>query len=102
MGESSEVRMRAQEDERATVARIDALEAQLVEERRHLEEVRVFQAMLAAYDGGEPAPARSEWEPAVTVEPPVEMATALSEAQAEELDRLNRLFGLGHGDDHTS
>ena len=97
MGDAGEVWTRVQEDERATLARIEAIEAQLAGERRHLDEVRLFQSMLNAYDATRPG----EVQP-VPSEPSPLMAAALSEAQADELDRLNRLFGLAPRDDHTS
>ena len=97
MGDAGEVWNRAQADERATLARIEAIEAQLAGERRHLDEVRLFQSMLNGYDASQAGGLESG-----PSEPSPLMAAALSEAQAEELDRLNRLFGLAAGDDHTS
>ncbi|RLT27515.1 MAG: hypothetical protein DWI48_03400 [Chloroflexi bacterium] len=97
MSEAGEVWTRVHEDERATLARIETIEAQLTGERRHLEEVRLFQSMLNGYDSTLPG----DVQPGPSAPSPL-MAAALSEAQAEELDRLNRLFGLAGGDDSTS
>ncbi|MEI6665373.1 MAG: hypothetical protein WCL53_04395 [Chloroflexota bacterium] len=97
MGEAGDVWTRVHEDERATLARIEAIEAQLTGERRHLDEVRLFQSMLNGYDATRPG----DIQPGPG-EPSPLMAAALSEAQADELDRLNRLFGLAPGDDQAS
>ena len=97
MGDADEVWTRVQDDERATLARIEAIEAQLAGERRHLDEVRLFQSMLSGYDAPHPGGVQL----AASGPSPL-MAAALSEAQEEELDRLNRLFGLPAGDDHTA
>ncbi|MFA7296406.1 MAG: hypothetical protein WC211_04365 [Dehalococcoidia bacterium] len=102
MGEDLELRQRAGEDERATMARIEALQAQVVSEQRHLAEVRLFQSMLNGYVGAPPRPAGEVATvvpmPAQAAEEPIsgdmETEAGLSAAQAEELERLNRLFGL--------
>jgi hypothetical protein len=104
MGEDLELRERAAEDERATLARIEALQGQVALEQRHLAEVRLFQSMLSGYVGvtpalrpiaevpaDVPAPASTAGE---AVAGDAETEAWLSAAQAEELERLNRLFGL--------
>ncbi len=104
MSEDLELRQRAAEDERATLGRIEALQAQMASEQRHLAEVRLFQAMLTGYAGatapprlvaeateGAPVPASHDGE---AVGGDAETEAGLSAAQAEELERLNRLFGL--------
>jgi len=104
MSEDVELRQRAAEDERATLARIEALQAQVALEQRHLAEVRMFQSMLTGYTGTAATPRPSVEAPEPTPLPtstPGEVSSGdadaeagLSAAQAEELERLNRLFGL--------
>lgn len=104
MGEDLELRRRAEDDERSTLARIESLQSQLASEQRHLAEVRLFQSMLNGYAAGAPVTLRPprEAEAPPSVAPPETVGAAedeaeLSTAQAEELDRLNRLFGLSTG-----
>lgn len=104
MSEDLELRQRAAEDERATLGRIEALQAQVAVEQRHLAEVRLFQSMLTGYTGVAPTPrplaeaAEPTSQPASTPgdvsSGDAETEAGLSTAQAEELERLNRLFGL--------
>ena len=56
--------------------------------------VRLFQSMLNGYAGGTaaaPSPSSTGMEP---ITGDAETEAGLSAAQAEELERLNRLFGL--------
>ena len=92
---------RASEDETATHERIEALRAQIAGEEQHLEEVRLFQAMLRSYSGEAPAllsapasvPASAPFSPPMPGPGQEQEQEELSPAQAEELERLNRLFG---------
>lgn len=104
MGDELELRRRADEDERATLARIEALQAQLAAEQRHLGEVRLFQAMLNGYAGVPGASAVAAAPGAGPMPPGTGTPDSaggeheeMSSAQAEELERLNRLFGLSAG-----
>lgn len=105
MGEDLELRRRAEDDERSTLARIESLQSHLASEQRHLVEVRLFQSMLNGYVADEPATLRPPRETEVAsaaapVDPAAgdaETEAGLSAAQAEELERLNRLFGLNAG-----
>ena len=99
MGDDVELRQRVGDDERATLARIEALQAQVAVEQRHLAEVRLFQSMLNAYAAGTSSTGAPVAVPAASagggpVVGDAETEAGLSAAQAEELERLNRLFGL--------
>ncbi len=103
MGDELDLRRRAEEDERATTSRIEALQGQLASEQRHLAEVRLFKSMLSGYAGGVgagPAPSHADaplMVPSEGMDVPADDDDGMSPAQAEELDRLNRLFGLSTG-----